>query len=121
MSEYYWENKYRPTTICVDSCSDFVLKGRFYNLCLQNGKEFSSLMQLLLLMDELFDDMGFPKAYTSPRKFSRDSVCEYHPAASSEILKGAVATFEVRVIFRQHASWQGTVAWLEGKQEENGR
>ena len=34
---------------------------------------------------------------------------------------GKIATFSVRVIFRQNASWQGSVTWLEEKTEENFR
>ena len=34
---------------------------------------------------------------------------------------GAKATFVVRVLFRQHTSWQGSVAWLEGHNEETFR
>ncbi len=30
-------------------------------------------------------------------------------------------TFLVRVIFRQNASWQGTVQWLEGKKTQHFR
>ena len=32
-----------------------------------------------------------------------------------------MATFAVRVLFRQNASWQGEVTWLEGKREESFR
>ncbi|MBR5319181.1 MAG: hypothetical protein IKU46_06265 [Peptococcaceae bacterium] len=29
----------------------------------------------------------------------------------------AIATFKVKVLFRQSASWQGKLIWIEGKQE----
>ena len=29
----------------------------------------------------------------------------------------AIATFKVKVIFRQGASWQGKLSWTEGKEE----
>lgn len=34
---------------------------------------------------------------------------------------GKLATFYVRILFRQNASWQGTVLWSEGGQEERFR
>ncbi|WP_243125298.1 hypothetical protein [Clostridium transplantifaecale] len=36
---------------------------------------------------------------------------------TKEMIKheGMKATFVVNVIFRQHASWQGKVSWVEGK------
>lgn len=35
--------------------------------------------------------------------------------------EGKRATFALRVLFRQNASWQGSVTWLEGGQEESFR
>ena len=35
--------------------------------------------------------------------------------------KGKMATFLVSVLFRQNASWQGTVRWVEEKKEVNFR
>jgi len=32
-----------------------------------------------------------------------------------------VATFRLRVIFRQHTSWQGTLLWQDERQEESFR
>ena len=34
---------------------------------------------------------------------------------------GALATFAVRLIFRQNASWQGSITWLEGEAEQSFR
>ena len=31
---------------------------------------------------------------------------------------GAVATFSMRILFRQNSSWQGSLTWIEGNQEE---
>ena len=39
------------------------------------------------------------------------------PPQVASIQPGAVATFYLRVLFRQNASWQGTVRWAETKQE----
>ena len=35
--------------------------------------------------------------------------------------EGALCTFAVRILFRQNASWQGSVIWLEEKREESFR
>ena len=43
---------------------------------------------------------------------------EMRPAASR---KGRLATFELKILFRQHASWQGTIVWKEGRQEQSFR
>ena len=41
--------------------------------------------------------------------------------AAAKQKNGKVATFFIRVLFRQNASWQGSVFWHEGKQEERFR
>jgi len=35
--------------------------------------------------------------------------------------RGAKATFELKILFRQHTSWQGTVVWREKKTEHSFR
>ena len=35
--------------------------------------------------------------------------------------KGALATFQIQVIFRQHTSWQGMVVWQERHMEQSFR
>ena len=35
--------------------------------------------------------------------------------------QGRAATFALRVLFRQNASWQGSVSWMEGNREESFR
>ncbi|MBQ3122632.1 MAG: hypothetical protein IJC14_00585 [Firmicutes bacterium] len=34
---------------------------------------------------------------------------------------GKLATFNIKILFRQNASWQGLCGWLEGKQEQSFR
>ena len=38
------------------------------------------------------------------------------PELSSET--GKLATFVIRLMFRQHASWQGSATWVEARAEE---
>ena len=42
-------------------------------------------------------------------------------AAKKITAKGKVATFTIRVLFRQHTSWQGTILWLEKNMEQSFR
>jgi hypothetical protein len=34
---------------------------------------------------------------------------------------GKLATFSLRVLFQQNASWQGVITWLEGRQSQSFR
>ncbi len=120
MTARAWGAEYRTTTLCVDSYENGVPKGRFYNPFLKGGKAFQSLTQLLLEMDTALDDMDFPKAYTVTRTFAPP--CEGGaPFTTVEHQRGRLGTFYVRILFRQNASWQGSVLWVEGRREQSFR
>lgn len=115
-----WSAEYRTTTLCIDSYENGVPKGRFYNPYMKGGKSFDSLTQFLMEMDNALDDMDFPKSYTVTRSFAPAGECSA-PTTVAECHAGKVGTFFVRVLFRQNASWQGSVLWLEGRREQSFR
>lgn len=108
------------TTVCVDEYIDGVMRGRFYNRTIEGGRAFQSVVQFLLEMERMLDAAESPKAYAARRLFA-DPLAQ--PAESSDEMcqTGKLATFAVRVIFRQNAGWQGSVTWLEGGQEQSFR
>lgn len=114
------EDIYRATMICVDSYQADRFQGRIYNPFISGAERFESLMQMLLKMDCLLDEKKFPQSYVAKRKFSP---MDQPPIAGHEqgTYQGKFATFAVRVLFRQNASWQGSVAWLEGGRDESFR
>lgn len=120
MTTRAWGEAYRTTMICVDTYQSGVLSGRLYNRSLASGKSFRCLTQLLEAMESTLDDMEYPKSFTAPRRFTPRKEGEDTPANSQDP-KGEWATFAVRILFRQNASWQGSVAWMEGKQEQSFR
>ena len=120
MAQKFTQNEYRMTVVCVDSYTDGVLSGRFYNPYLQQGESFSSVMQFLLKMTQMLDNMDFPHAFMEPRFFAPSSTVASRPTEDG-MQRGALATFAVRVLFRQNASWQGMISWLEGEQEQGFR
>jgi hypothetical protein len=109
--------------ICVDSYDDFFIKGTVYHGLFSEGAAFVNLMQLLLIIENIIDDTGFPKATTEKRRFHS---FQYEEKASDStdgafdfsMKKGKAATFRLKILFRHNASWQGSVAWLEGNIEE---
>ena len=107
--------------VCIDSYENGILAGRFYNPYLKDGETFQSLTQFLLKMEHTLDTMNLPQSFTAVRAFTpppnRNSVS--HPG--SELLEGTLATFAVRILFRQNASWQGSITWLEGEMEQSFR
>ena len=121
MSARAWGEEYRMTTVCIDSHRNGEVTGRFYNRYLENGTPFASLMQFLIEMERVLDRMDFPKAYTTTRTFAKAPPETEPGQTGQELQKGEKATFVLRVVFRQNASWQGTITWLEGKQEQSFR
>ena len=114
-------NEYRTTIVCVDSYTNGVLVGRFYNPSRRGGEAFQSLTQFLVKMDQTLDEINLPQAFDTARAFGQPSEVELGSAPWLDNQKGILATFSVRVIFRQNASWQGSVTWLEEGREQSFR
>lgn len=113
-----WGNAYRTTVVCVDSYDEHVLRGRLYNPHQPEGIAFRSVMEFLLRMEDLLDDMHFPQSFSAVRVLRRSAGADSGIASAAERQEGQRATFAVRVLFRQNASWQGSLTWLkEGKEE----
>ena len=112
---------YRTTLVCIDSAQEGLLTGRVYHPYLPSGAEFKNLMQFLLVMEDLLDKFQFPQSFTAHRSFRMQPEPAPPLPSENEPHTGKIATFSVRVIFRQNASWQGSVTWLEEKTEENFR
>ena len=113
-------NEFHTTLICVDSYDHCALSGRLYNPYLPNAVPFQTLMEMLLSLDKLLDEMQFPQAFVTKRQFSPVQTDLVVNDGYSE-QKGKVATFAVRILFRQNASWQGSVTWLETGRSESFR
>lgn len=120
MQERICGNEYRTTMIYVDSYQGSNPAGRFYNPYMNSVQSFSSLMDLILKVEGLLNEMNFPQSFSAVRSFSKTAKLDSNQAGSDQP-EGRVASFAVKVMFRQNASWQGSVTWLEGKAEESFR
>jgi len=120
MTTRAWGNEFRNITVCVDSYENGVLSGRFYNPYLTKGRRFRSLTQFLLEVEQALGAMDFPRSFNERRSFydkppSKISLIE------NEHNMGELATFSLRVIFRQNSSWQGSILWQERESEQSFR
>ena len=115
-----WRNQYRMITVCVDSYVNGVLNGRLHNPYRDCWIPFQSLTQFLKTMEETMDEMVFPRAFNETRIFS-PSLKPDLACTDDTTPTGKLATFGLRVLFRQNASWQGSISWMEGRQEESFR
>jgi len=100
------------------------LEGVIYNLYYGIEIPFDNLTRLLLLMDDMMDEIDCPQASIKSKRFvkmnkqpERDSI----PNTLSNLKQDVLATFKVKVLFRQGASWQGKVEWVEEGMETSFR
>ena len=120
MVQKLWVPESRKTTVCVDSYRDGIFQGRFY----VPGREvhsFNSLCQLLVMIEDMLDQTNIPQSDTTRRSFSTFLMPNSGNQSWGGIRKGAQATFELQILFRQHTSWQGSVTWLENNSEQSFR
>ena len=120
MIERIWRSENQKILVCIDSYENGNPLGRLYN-GYSEGICFNSLSQMLIHTEEILDELQMPQSYTTHRSFSH--LVEPMDTSGSELAsrRGLEATFELRVIFRQHARWQGVIAWQEKKQEQSFR
>lgn len=80
----------------------------------KDGRRFQNLTQMLFLLDELMDALDYPQRATVPR--SMGSTLSWHsmvPERCSKPEHSFLASFRISILFRQNASWQGSIQWLE--------
>ena len=118
MLQQIWVDESRKILVCVDSYIDSIPKGWFHSPGMP-AEYFSGLTQFLLKIDAVLDDNQVPQAYAPPKSFSL--FLKPDGTAPPPISKGAQATFELKILFRQHTSWQGVLFWRERKIEHSFR
>ena len=113
----------KTSIIRICSYDDKNLKGTFYNHYYGEEIAFGNLTRLLLLMEDMMNSMNCPQSSVRSRRFGKEAkIPEKNSMVQQQKLdKPVIATFTVRVLFRQEASWQGKLCWLEGKQEKTFR
>jgi len=111
--------------IHVYSCNQWVLKGSAIHV--QSGRRmlFHSILEMVLVLQAKMDENGFPQSSTARRRWQNsheeDSGYTYEtelPAESEQDMmpESILASFLIRVQFRQNATWQGTLIWMERKE-----
>ncbi|MBO5778457.1 MAG: hypothetical protein J6R82_02700 [Clostridia bacterium] len=117
----YQNGVFETTIICIDKYENKQPLGRIYNSSCSDGEIFQSTMELLLRMESLLGEKNSPQSYSCGRVFQPAVEYPLIEKTQEELRKGQLATFSLRVLFRQNASWQGTIYWREGMQEERFR
>ena len=100
--------------VCIDSYHNGVPVGRFYSDGSDTPCVFESATQCLSQMEQIMD--GNRAKDGQPPRFE----CSRAGGTVNghEERRGSEGTFLLRILFRQNGSWQGSVTWVEGKQEQ---
>ncbi len=95
-------------------------RGVLFNSYYDGEKRFENLSQLIFLMEEMLDDLNYPQQTMKTRSYKtggRNTV----RGGEEEPHGKTLATFRIKVLFRQNASWQGSITWVEKEQESSFR
>ena len=112
-------NMYRAIVVCVDDYQDGILSGRVSIPFLRAEYSFCNTMDFLKKTDVMLERMKFPTSFSEYQTFNNEAPDEN--AGKVPVMDGKLATFLLRVIFRENASWQGSILWMDGRQGESFR
>ena len=117
------EELFKTSLVSIDSYDSRILTGRIFNPFLDADIPFHSTMEFIREMDALLQDLQFPQSFFENREFrpAQEQKPKAAAPAAATAQKGRLATFSLRIMFRQNSSWQGSLAWMEGKLEESFR
>lgn len=111
--------------ISVDSYENKTASGRFWYGNQSQETSFDNLMQLILAIDTVLEDLNYPEEDCKCKSFVRPdnkkNVALQVPKEAIEPTSGALATFQLKILFRQNTSWQGILMWAESRQEKTFR
>lgn len=113
----------KTSVIKVSSYEDKNPKGVLFNPYYMEERPFRNLTQLLFLIEDMQDTLCYPQKGMESRSFKKESAGPLkHPAAEPPPpTTEALATFKINILFRQNASWQGSVVWMEKELESQFR
>jgi hypothetical protein len=94
-----------------------ILENTFYG----QGVAFHSVIELLTLIERMQDELSYPQKAEDSRSFSEGRETKIITDSASEFTSPPIASFRINVIFRQHASWQGSITWIDKNMESQFR
>ena len=124
-------NDVNSSRICIDSYETGIPKGRLYHMSKEIPLTFIGWMSLLKQLNYLMDCNDFPQVGMQLRTFKINAISETSTntceerndniATTNEWIRGTLATFKLRIVYRQNATWQGILRWGERGKEEHFR
>ena len=107
-------------SICIDKIHSLGYQGRIYHKYDTEPQIFQDVRGILLILEKLCDQSGYPQSSTQNRYFkqtetemTKEGVSQVADIGKILNQNGDLATFVVHVKHRQHSTWQGEVVWAE--------
>jgi hypothetical protein len=113
----------KTSVIAVYSYDNKTLRGTVSNPYFERPAAFDNAIQLIFLIDELQDAINFPLESMKTRSFVGSEATppskanERKTAEEASLTGQPIATFKINIMFRQNASWQGGIVWIENQSE----
>ena len=108
----------KTTLIKVYSYNNKCMQGLISNPFFEKEMVFENVMQLITMIERISDSLFFPQKAMQLRQFTdidqpEDKTSFDFVTTSDFSDKLPLATFELEIIFRQNASWQGNIVYAE--------
>lgn len=107
-------------TVRVTSYEGRCLKGIMGGAPLEEDVLFTSAIDLLLQLEALMDRTQSSQRNEEPRLFP-GAVRQDPDRLPVRERTSAIATFQINVMFRQNATWQGSLFWVDQSMEAHFR
>jgi len=141
MGLYVRSGALRPSSlskvyVVFDKTERDVFKGRVYHPASGKQIPFTRVYELLMKLEDIFNAYDFPqpthilRTFKNPRKVDLQKttkeekyIAEDLTDMEKEILNNGngKATFLIKVLLRQNATWQGKIQWIEKNKTQNFR
>jgi len=114
-------------SITVFSRKDNDFCGYVRNDYLKVGCGFENSWEMISILESMFNKLSFPQSFVTDKRFSnknknkREINFKDIGEEMTNKEKKAKAKFIVSVQYRQNATWQGTIQWVEKNKSQNFR
>jgi hypothetical protein len=107
----------KTSVVKIFSYNEKILRGTLSNPHIGGEVRFTGAIDLILKVGSLLDDLKFPLPDATPHRFAGVAPTDV-PAPDTEAGDTApIATFKLNVMFRQNASMQGGLVWVNTNTE----
>ena len=113
--------------LCIDRNQDGEIGGRIYSRYSREPENFDNIVQMIRNLEAFYNRISFPQSSMQLRGFAKEEEEDTGKSEDARKLldadplfnnKGEQVTFLLAVRFRQNATWQGEIYWVEEKKEE---